>query len=285
MSATTFDFAAHGITVHPACAAFPMMSEQEFHGLCKDVLEHGLREDIVFAKDQLVDGRNRLAACIATGTEWKGHAAELDDDIDPIGYVISHNIHRRNLTTSQLAMIGGKLRDMYDEAARQRQLATLKKGPQLPDVESAPERGRRSRDEAGIAVGVSGKSIDAATAVLKSGDQQLIAKVESGDVTVTAAARQLKADQEKAAKLMDRMATADAEPAAPKSSGKTRWDALLKRYKSAARLFDELVAERRTNELSDRIISHHEAIEALIPQYRKSITNKARAARTEDSAK
>jgi ParB-like chromosome segregation protein Spo0J len=177
------------VKVHPIANIFPMMSDEEFAGLKKDIAEHGIREDVVFWKEELIDGRNRLAACIELGIEWNGHAAELDDDIDPVAYVISHNLHRRHLDVSQRAMVAGRLRSMFDDEAKGRQQKHGNTAPGKPKtlVESLPPV-KKARDAAGDALNVSGKSVDAATKVLKSGNEELIAKVESGEVSVSKAA-------------------------------------------------------------------------------------------------
>jgi len=63
------------------------------------------------------------------------------------------------------------MRELYDEQAKQRQLATLKKGKrkplETPVPEELPEREIRgeTRDLVGQMVGVSGRTIDDATKV------------------------------------------------------------------------------------------------------------------------
>src|SRR5579883_979713 len=93
---------------------------------------------------------------------------------DPVAYVLSLNLHRRHLSPTQLAMVGARARQVYDEQARERQSATRKKGDSLVPV-NLPERDKGdSRDQVGKAVGVSGKSIDMATRILKQGTPELI---------------------------------------------------------------------------------------------------------------
>lgn len=267
----------HGVLpvkVHPVASIFPMGSADEFAGLKADIAEHGVRECIVFQGGVLIDGRNRMAAMIALGIDWKCYAGELEPDTDAVAYIVSHNIHRRHLDASQRALIAAEIRDTFDEQGRQRRNAKLKQGGESPVVANSPQRGnKRSRDAAGEMLNVSGRSVDRATKVLESGDDKLISDVKAGDVSISAAARQLKDDQAKAAKLSKRIIEAEAEPAAPKSSGPTQWDALLKRHASTMKLFDQIVAERRNNELSDKITGLYEQIETLISKYRQSVRN------------
>ena len=76
------------------------------------------------------------------------------------------------------AMVGARAREMYDKAAKERQKLSKgrgQKGPEnLPDLNADA---RDARDAAGKAVGVSGKSIDFASKVLKSGTPELVKAV------------------------------------------------------------------------------------------------------------
>jgi ParB-like chromosome segregation protein Spo0J len=96
--------------IHPAAELFPMMSVAEFEALKADIKEHGLRESIVFWKNMLVDGRNRLKACEELGIE--PDECELMEETDPVAWVISHNLHRRHLSESQRAMVAAKVAKM-----------------------------------------------------------------------------------------------------------------------------------------------------------------------------
>src|SRR5690606_33589017 len=50
-------------SVHPAATIFPMMDDERLRELAEDIKQNGQREPIVYWKDQLLDGRNRLKAC------------------------------------------------------------------------------------------------------------------------------------------------------------------------------------------------------------------------------
>ena len=92
--------------VHPAAEAFPMMDAEQYAGLLNDIRENGQNDSIVFWCELLVDGRNRLKACNELGVEPE--TCELPEDADPVAYVISANLHRRHLTTSQRSKVAEK---------------------------------------------------------------------------------------------------------------------------------------------------------------------------------
>lgn len=95
---------------HPAASIFPMLDHDAFERLKEDIRIHGQRDMIVFLGDKIIDGRNRYKACIELGIE--PNTCELDSCDDPIGYVLSTNLHRRQLRTSQRAMCAARMANL-----------------------------------------------------------------------------------------------------------------------------------------------------------------------------
>lgn len=189
------------VDIHPAAELFPMMDAASFAELKEDIRINGQREWCDLYKGQLLDGRNRWKACEELGVEPL--TCELDDadGFDPVVYVVAKNLHRRHLTTNQRAIVGAKVRGLYEAKAKQRQKAAGKshgRGKKKV-VENLPQLNEptKSRDAAGEAVGVSGKTIDHATTVLESGSHELIAAVELGEVSVSRAASVAKSKPKK----------------------------------------------------------------------------------------
>jgi len=89
--------------IHPAAAAFPMLADDDLKLLADDIAANGLLHPIVITPiGQLLDGRNRLAACTLAGVE---PATEVYAG-DPVAYVLSANNHRRHISKGQRAMAG-----------------------------------------------------------------------------------------------------------------------------------------------------------------------------------
>jgi len=87
--------------IHPAADLFPMMSEEELADLAADIAENGLKHPIVLDdQKQLIDGRNRLAACKLAKVN---PTFEALNGQDPLAYIVSANLRRRNLTKGQQA--------------------------------------------------------------------------------------------------------------------------------------------------------------------------------------
>ena len=91
---------------HDIANLFPMMRPDELADLVADIKRNGLIEPIVLYEDKILDGRNRWLACGETGK--KPHFDYYKGD-DPVGYVISKNLHRRHLNETQRAVVANKM--------------------------------------------------------------------------------------------------------------------------------------------------------------------------------
>ena len=231
------------VTIHPAADLFPKMGRAEYETLKADIQANGLRSAIVFWRGQLIDGRHRIQACDELGINWENFAEETGADKDPVTEALSLNLHRRHLSPSQLAMVADKVRGIYDEEAAERKTAGQKSGKakQKGLVENLPPTEKaKSRDKAAEAVGVSGKLADAAKKVRAKGTEELQQAVESGEVSVTAAALVADLPQEKQTEIVSRddvkQAAADlrAEKKAAAASAKGADETAVKALLSAA---------------------------------------------------
>lgn len=95
--------------IHPAATIFPEMTRDEYEELKKDISENGQREPITIWNGKLIDG-STFRACRELGRSVQ--AAELDWDQDPWSYVVSYNLHRRHMTTSERAAVAAKLANL-----------------------------------------------------------------------------------------------------------------------------------------------------------------------------
>ena len=186
---------------HEAANIFPMMSDEEAIGLLEDIRQHGMQKPIETYEGKILDGRNRYLACLKLGEGFEYEYEELDGGAisDPVAYVLSANLHRRQLTPSQKAMVADKVRGIYDKRAKDRQKEGGRKGGQSKDRVTLPEpsKEKRSRDEAARAVGIkSGSLVDRARKVREDGVTELGKAVEDGRMSVTTAAKFTEEDEE-----------------------------------------------------------------------------------------
>jgi hypothetical protein len=109
------------LKIHPAADLFPMMAPDELAELAADIAENGQQEPIIVDGDTLIDGRNRLAACKLAGIE--PFYSDLPRGRDPLAYIASANLMRRNLTKGQQAMA---MAMMYPEPVTHSESAKMK---------------------------------------------------------------------------------------------------------------------------------------------------------------
>lgn len=170
------------VEIHDAANLFPMMSAEEFRGLVEDIRENGQLEPVVFWKDQLIDGRNRWKACQELGIDVL--TSEVDDETDPLKWVVSHNLHRRHLNESQRAMVATKYATLkHGQAGNGRKVETSK------DVSTI--------DAAAKLLNVSTASVDRAKKVVASGAKAVVDLVEAGELPVAVAEKFVKSVPDK----------------------------------------------------------------------------------------
>lgn len=161
------------LAFHAIADIFPLMDGQPLADLTDDIKTHGLREPIWLYEGQILDGRNRWRACQAAGVEPV--FADYQDD-DPVGFVVSLNLHRRHLNESQRAWAVKNIANM-----QQGRRTDLQPPANMQKVE-------RSVSEVAALSSVSERSIYQARQVDKSGISELGQKVASGEVRVSTAA-------------------------------------------------------------------------------------------------
>ena len=93
--------------ISPLALLFPEMDPEELARLTDSIRQHGQLEPIGVLRDEILDGRHRLAACAEAGVEPEFR--HLPDDTDPLAYILAKNADRRHLNESQRAVIAFKL--------------------------------------------------------------------------------------------------------------------------------------------------------------------------------
>lgn len=175
------------IPSHPAATIFPLMDGVELAALADDIRAHGLLDPIVLLEGQVLDGRNRLRACeiadvTPTFVEW------ADNGSSPTEWVVSHNLHRRHLTTGQRAALALDLLPRLEKEARERQ-ASHGAAPGKP-AQNTPSDPGRSDEKAAELVGVGRSTVAAAKAIQQRDETgEIVDGMRSGDLNVAQASR------------------------------------------------------------------------------------------------
>lgn len=180
------------IPFHEAADIFPLLNEADLDDLAHDIATNGQHEAILLYDGMIIDGRNRYLACEIAGVEprfeeWEGEPEEL------VPFVMSLNLHRRHLTTSQRSLVAARLANM--ERGGDRKSEEIK----------AQNCGLITQEKAADILAVSERSVQQAAAVIRDGTPEQIKAIESGESTVNAELQKIKqalkdAEKDKAAK-------------------------------------------------------------------------------------
>lgn len=170
---------------HPAADVFPLLEGAAFDALVDDIRQHGQRDPIIMLDGMILDGRNRWRACGVAGlepitVEWQGSG-------DPLAFVVSCNLHRRHLSSSERAMIGARIANVKNGDNR----GAHRPAEGSANLHSLPD-GETSAPEAAELVGVSRRGIFNAKTVIDHGTTEELAEVQAGKSTVSAVAGRIR---------------------------------------------------------------------------------------------
>ena len=104
---------------HEVANIFPLLEGEELQALVEDIRQNGQIEPIWTYEGKIIDGRNRYRACRELGIEPKYR--EWDGDGSLVQFVVSLNLYRRHLTSSQKAVVAVDILPMLEAEARGRQ--------------------------------------------------------------------------------------------------------------------------------------------------------------------
>ena len=187
------------LTYHPACLLFPQLGKQELQELAEDIRQNGLQNDIVLLNGQILDGRNRHLACKIAGVEPR--FVEWDGQGSPTEWVISQNLYRRHLTSSQRAVIASDVLPLLEREAKQRQRRSPGRGKKVrKKFRTFSSNGTASE----VAARLTKTNDNYVKAVKTIGKQapELIEKVRNGTLTVPDAKRLVPLPKSKRAKVL-----------------------------------------------------------------------------------
>jgi len=171
--------------IHELAKLIPEMAETEYRELVSDIANNGLIEPITLYEGKILDGRHRYRACMEIGLRPE---YEQFDGGDALQFVISKNLHRRHLTSSQLAVVSLNVLPYLEEKAKERQAWT----PTNTNVEiSPPSEQGKAREQAAAMTGTNARYVSDAKKIQQQAPE-LLPKIASGEMTIPDARREVK---------------------------------------------------------------------------------------------
>ena len=178
---------------HEAANVLPMMDGSAYDAFKADIAEHGLREPIVLHDGRIVDGRNRYRACRELGiepttTNWDGKGSL-------VSFIVSVNLHRRDLTPSQKAMAAAEFLPMLEAEAKKRMSdGGNKSGVGRQKVADPSGGDGKATTQAAKLTGTNRQYVSDAKAI-KEKAPEIAAKVKSGELTLPQARNAIKKEE------------------------------------------------------------------------------------------
>ena len=179
---------------HPAADELPLMTEDEFDELLESIQEHGQLEPVLVIRRKkasvVIDGRNRLRACVKLGIEpiLKLHRGKRDIDV-VADLVLAHNLHRRHLPPARRLICTANLQLLVQKAkAAKRRRATQNNNAGEADQANLPGQvSGQMRDILAEKAGVSPRTVQSLLTVREHGIPELEAAVVSEGIALSAA--------------------------------------------------------------------------------------------------
>jgi hypothetical protein len=128
---------------HPLADLFPLLDAESvgFKALIEDIKANKQHDPIILFDGRILDGRNRYNACQHLGID-----VQTRDFVgrDPVGFVLSVNLHRRHLNTRQRADVAAKLANLPLGANQHAEGTSIEVAAKLLNVSRASvERARQ----------------------------------------------------------------------------------------------------------------------------------------------
>ncbi len=92
-----------GHQISPLARLIPPYRREEYNRLLWDIQERGQQEPISRHRGLIIDGIHRLQVCVELGIEPR--IVDLNEDEDPMDFVVTRNLLRRDLSKNQRACV------------------------------------------------------------------------------------------------------------------------------------------------------------------------------------
>jgi hypothetical protein len=206
---------------HPLANIFPLLTGDDLTELASDIKQHGLRHAIMLFEGKILDGRNRFRACLMVGTTPSFETFEGDWSAAR-AFVVSENLTRRHLSTSQKAMVAARLAQLTPGGSRSAR----------PGIPSATELADQ--------MAISRASVQAGKRVLKTGTPELVDAVDRGAVKLFRAGVLAKLPAEQQRQVLDGEADPPSRSELPTN--------IQDRFDECVRILDAYARVRATSE-------------------------------------
>ncbi len=175
------------LKIHPIADAFPMLQEDDIQSMAEDIRTNGQATAIALYQGMILDGRNRYRACQIANVDPKTRDYTGKD---PVAFVLSLNLHRRHLTTSQRAAVAANIANLKNGSNQH----SKKEGVQKCTPSETEESLENSNKKAAKSLSVSPRSVASAKKVSAKSPEKF-QEVINGKKTVGKALKEIEEEE------------------------------------------------------------------------------------------
>lgn len=170
------------------------LSDSEFKQLSGNCVADGIRDPIIVWNNTIIDGHNRFRIAQEHALSFNVKEMSFQSRDDAKRWIIENQLGRRNISKYERCRLALFLKDSVAAAANQRMLA----GKTTPPQKSAEGTTGETRDTLAKLAGVSHDTLSKVETLEREADDDVKAKLRSGELSINKAWTQLKKRQKKA---------------------------------------------------------------------------------------
>lgn len=166
-------------------ALIPPLTNEEYRQLEANIKAEGIREPIIIWGNTIIDGHNRYEIAINHNIAYKTIEKHFDNRKDVVEWMILNQFGRRNLSAYQRSILALKLKPVFEEKAKEKQLSTLK---QNTVSQKSDERQEIStKKELARVAGVSHDTIAKVQKIEQKAPEAVKEKIRTGELSINQA--------------------------------------------------------------------------------------------------
>ena len=185
-------------------ALIPPLTQEEFDGLERNIIENGCLDALKVWGNILVDGHNRYAICQKYGINFKTQSIAFADRNAAILWIIRNQLDRRNIADFVRYELSERHAAILKEQGRQKQLSKLKQNlsvlPIIGKTEGIEEKGHNTQEILAGSLGWSKGKVSQAKIVKEKAPEPVKEALRKGEMSINEAYKQVKREEQQEAR-------------------------------------------------------------------------------------
>lgn len=170
----------------------PALTVEEYQGLERSLIADGCRDSLVTWQNTLIDGHNRYEICNKHEIPYKMVEKAFDSRDNAREWIILNQFGRRNLSAYDRSLLALKLKPIYAEKAKEKQIES---GGAVPLKSAKPPIDTR-RELSKIA-GVGHDTMAKVQKIEEKAPEKIKQQIKSGDISINQAYQQIRREEKK----------------------------------------------------------------------------------------